>query len=151
MTDTSEVTVRPLRPQDEAQWRALWTAYLEFYHTSVPEEVYQTLFERLLGDAQQDFHCFVAEQNGRLVGLTHYVFHPHAWKIEPVCYLQDLFADPDVRGLGIGRKLIEAVYQAADNAGAPSVYWLTQDNNTVARQLYDRIGQLTPFLRYNRS
>ena len=146
----SQVTIRPLAPRDEAQWRVLWTGYLDYYETSVPEEVYQSTFARLLGDDPQDFSCLVAEQDGRLIGLTHFLFHRHAWKIENVCYLQDLFSAPEARGTGVGRKLIEAVYAAADAAGAPNVYWLTQDFNHTARQLYDRIGKLTPFIRYQR-
>ena len=143
-------TVRPLTRDDEADWRRLWRAYLEFYETEVPEEIYATLFERLLGDDPQDFHGLIAEVDGRPVGLTHYLFHRHGWKIENVCYLQDLYADPDVRGTGVGRALIEAVYEAADTEGAPSVYWLTQDFNTEARKLYDRIGQVSPFIKYGR-
>ena len=142
--------VRPVEARDEADWRRLWTGYLEFYETSVPEEVYQTYFARLLGDDPQDYHGLVAEQDGRLVGLTHYLFHRHGWKIENVVYLQDLYVDPETRGTGAGRALIEAVYAAADEAGCPSVYWLTQDFNATARQLYDRIANLTPFLKYQR-
>ncbi|MBO9477539.1 GNAT family N-acetyltransferase [Shimia sp. R11_0] len=142
--------IRPLKATDEAQWRHLWTGYLAFYETTVPEEVYASTFARLLGEDPQDFSCLVAEQDGTLVGLTHFLFHRHAWKIENVCYLQDLFADPAVRGTGVGRKLIEAVYAAADANGAPSVYWLTQDFNQTARTLYDRVGKLTPFIRYQR-
>ncbi|WP_348644668.1 GNAT family N-acetyltransferase [Yoonia sp. F2084L] len=151
MTATPPVTIRPLRAADEADWRRLWTAYLEFYNSSVPEAVYTSSFARLLGDDPQDFHGLVAEVDGKLVGLVHYVFHRHGWRIENVCYLQDLYADPAVRGTGIGRKLIEAVYEAADTAGAPSVYWLTQDDNYTGRQLYDRVGQLTNFIKYQRS
>ena len=147
---SASVTVRPVTAADEAEWRRLWTGYLEFYETSVPEEVYRSSFQRLLGDDPQDFHGLVAEQDGKLVGLTHYLFHRHGWKIENVVYLQDLYVDPEVRGTGAGRALIEAVYQAADAAGCPSVYWLTQDFNTTARQLYDRIANLTPFLKYQR-
>ncbi|MCP9481953.1 GNAT family N-acetyltransferase [Shimia sp. CNT1-13L.2] len=150
MTADSQITIRPLRAEDEADWRVLWTGYLDYYETSVPEEVYQTTFARLLGDDPQDFSCLVAERDGRLLGLTHYLFHRHAWKVENVCYLQDLFAAPEARGTGIGRALIEAVYDAADKAGAPAVYWLTQGFNTTARQLYDRVAALTPFIRYNR-
>ena len=142
--------VRPVEARDEADWRRLWTGYLEFYETSVPEDVYQTYFARLLGDDPQDYHGLVAEQDGRLVGLTHYLFHRHGWKIENVVYLQDLYVDPETRGTGAGRALIEAVYAAADEAGCPSVYWLTQDFNATARQLYDRIANLTPFLKYQR-
>ena len=142
--------IRPLEERDEAEWRRLWTDYLAFYETSVTEEVYASTFARLLGDDPRDFSALIAEVDGRAVGLTHYLFHRHAWKIEEVCYLQDLYADPHVRGTGVGRALIEAVYAAADAKGAPSVYWLTQDFNTTARQLYDRIGQLSPFIRYGR-
>lgn len=147
---TTPVTIRPLRASDEADWRRLWTDYLTFYHSSVSEAVYASTFGRLLGDDPQDFHALVAEQGDTIVGLVHYVFHRHCWRIENTCYLQDLYADPAVRGTGIGRKLIEAVYQAADQAGAPAVYWLTQDDNRQARQLYDRIGQVTNFVKYQR-
>ncbi|MFA8385332.1 MAG: N-acetyltransferase family protein [Pelagibaca sp.] len=146
----TDLNVRVLRADDYASWCALWRGYLTFYETSVPQEVYETTFARLLGDDPQDFHGLVAEKDGVPVGLTHYVFHRHCWKIENVCYLQDLYADTAARGMGVGRGLIEAVYAAADAAGAPSVYWTTQEYNHTARQLYDRIGQLTPFIKYQR-
>ncbi|MGB8622645.1 MAG: GNAT family N-acetyltransferase [Paracoccaceae bacterium] len=146
----TEIIIRPPTADDQQDWRRLWSAYLEFYETSVPEEVYQTTFGRLLGDDPQDFNGLLAVSGGRPVGLVHYLFHRHCWKIENTCYLQDLYADPEVRGQGVGRALIEAVYDAADAAGAPSVYWLTQDFNTTARRLYDRIGRLTPFIKYAR-
>ncbi|MCV6594605.1 MAG: GNAT family N-acetyltransferase [Silicimonas sp.] len=142
--------IRPLRPEDEAEWRRLWRAYLAFYDTELPEEIYASSFARLLGDDPQDFHGLIAEIDGKPVGLTHYLFHRHGWKIENTCYLQDLYADETVRGRGVGRALIKAVYAAADAAGAPSVYWLTQDFNAEARRLYDRVGQLTPFIKYGR-
>ncbi|MCG6883270.1 MAG: GNAT family N-acetyltransferase [Silicimonas sp.] len=142
--------VRPLASADEPQWRALWRDYLAFYKTELPEDVYSTYFRRLLGDDPQDFRGLIAEVDGKPVGLTHFLIHRHGWKIENVCYLQDLYAVPEVRGRGIGRALIEAVYAAADAEGAPGVYWLTQDFNAEARQLYDRIGALTPFIKYAR-
>ncbi len=144
------ITIRPLRPEDRIEWARLWTGYLEYYKTSVPEAVYDSTFARLLGDDPQDFSCLIAEVGGRPVGLVHFLFHRHNWKIENVCYLQDLYTDPSVRGQGAGRALIEAVYAAADANGTPAVYWLTQDFNAEGRRLYDRIGQVTPFIRYNR-
>jgi len=146
----TSLIIRPLITADEPQWRRLWYDYLEFYQTSLPEEVYTSSFTRLLGDDPQDFNGLVAELDGRLVGLTHYLFHRHGWKIENTCYLQDLYADPNVRGKGVGRALIEGVYAAADAAGAPAVYWLTQDFNTRARKLYDHIAVQTPFIKYQR-
>ncbi|UWR05941.1 MULTISPECIES: GNAT family N-acetyltransferase [Ruegeria] len=147
---TQAPRIRPLKPEDRPSWDLLWRAYLEFYETVLPDEVYDSTFARLLGDDPQDFSCLVAELDGELIGLTHFLFHRHAWKIENVCYLQDLYASPHVRGTGVGRALIEAVYAEADRKGAPDVYWLTQEFNHTARQLYDRVGQLTPFLKYRR-
>lgn len=142
--------VRPLAAPDEPQWRALWRDYLAFYETVVPDNIYATYFARLLGDDPHDYHGLIAEDDGQIVGLAHYLFHRHGWKEENVCYLQDLYARPDARGKGIGRALIEAVYTAADTARAPGVYWLTQDFNAEARRLYDRIGTWTPFIKYMR-
>ncbi len=146
----NNILIRPLQAEDESQWRNLWTGYLDYYESKVSEEVYQTTFARLLGDDAQDFSCFVAQKGDRLVGLTHYLFHRHAWKVENVCYLQDLYADPLERGTGVGRKLIEAVYVEADRQGAPTVYWLTQGFNATARRLYDNVATLTPFIKYQR-
>jgi len=142
--------IRPLRAADEAEWRRLWTGYLEYYQTSVPEEVYATSFRRLLDAGDREFHGRIAEQDGQPVGLVHFLFHRHMWRVEDTCYLQDLFTDPKARGNGIGRALIEAVYEAADANGCPSVYWLTQEHNYAGRMLYDRVGVKTPFIRYNR-
>ncbi len=145
------VNVRPLTRSDAAEWRRLWHAYLAFYETELPDSVYATYFERLLGDDPQDYHGLLAEADGKPVGLTHFVFHRHGWRVENVCYLQDLYADPEIRGRGVGRALIEAVYAAADKAGCPSVYWMTQEFNHTARRLYDRIGRQTPFIKYERA
>lgn len=144
------LTIRPLRTDDEAEWRRLWTGYLEFYQTSVPEEVYATTFSRLLDPAKPHQNAFVAEAEGKLVGLVHFITHATNWKLEEIVYLQDLYVDPATRGTGAGRALIEAVYEWADGNGTPTVYWLTQTFNTTARQLYDRIAKETPFIRYMR-
>jgi GNAT superfamily N-acetyltransferase len=143
-------TIRPLQASDHAAWHRLWTDYLAFYGATVPDTVYAATFARLLGSDPQDFSCLIAEHDGQPVGLAHYLFHRHGWKIENTCYLQDLYVSPTVRGTGLGRALIESVYAAADAAGSPSVYWLTQDFNHAARVLYDRVAQVTPFIRYAR-
>ena len=144
------ITIRPIVQTDRADWETLWTGYLEYYETSVTPEVYETSFKRLLSNDDNEFHGLIAETDGKAVGLVHYLFHRHMWKIEKTVYLQDLYTTPDARGKGVGKLLIEAVYKAADDAGCPSVYWLTQDFNETARRLYDHVGQLTPFIRYNR-
>ena len=120
----SALGIRYLEASDEPDWRRLWTLYLEFYETSVTETVYQTTFARLLSGGPHEFRGLIALRGRRPVGIAHYFFHRHCWRVENVCYLQDLYVDAAERGTGVGRALIEAVY--------------------------DRIGELTPFIRYNR-
>jgi GNAT superfamily N-acetyltransferase len=144
------LAIRPLQAGDHADWRRLWTLYLEYYETQLTEAVYQTTWQRLLSGKDNEFRGLMAFSDGRAVGLTHYLFHRHCWRVENVCYLQDLVVDTEMRGRSIGRALIEAVYQRADEAGCPQVYWTTQDFNEVGRRLYDRVGKLTPFIKYER-
>lgn len=152
----SALSIRPIEEADFDAWKVLWTGYLEYYESSVPDAVYQTTFARILKgnagdtDAEYEPRGLFAIRDGQPVGLVHYMYHRHCWREENVCYLQDLFADPQQRKSGIGRALIEAVYQAADKDGYPIVYWMTQDFNVAGRQLYDRVGKLTPFIKYQR-
>lgn len=143
--------IRPLVPQDRLQWNPLWQGYLVYYESAdLPAEITETTWERLM-DPAVDPHGFAAvAADGRLVGFTHYLFHRSTWSIGPYCYLEDLYVDPAVRGGGTGKALIEAVYAAAEAAGATRVYWQTQHFNARARRLYDHVGKLTPFIRYER-
>lgn len=150
MPTASACHVRPIEAGDEAVWRRLWTDYLRFYGSTVPDPVYATTFARLLSDDPWMPSGALAVVDGTPCGLVHYLYHAHCWREERVCYLQDLFCDPGVRGRGVGRALIEAVYAHADADGAGSVYWLTQDSNAEARRLYDRLATVTPFVKYQR-
>ena len=146
-----DLTIRPLEAADEAEWRRLWTGYLEYYESAVPEAVFRTTFQRLLSGDDHEFRGFIAEWQGQPVGLAHYLFHRSCWQVQNVCYLQDLFVDSQVRGRSFGRALIEAVYEAADQEGCADVYWMTQHFNEAGRRLYDRVAELTPFIIYERS
>ncbi len=146
----SEIEIRSVEREDYDAWHAMWTKYLEFYKSSVAPEIYPSTFGRFFVDEEFEPKCFVAVKDGKIVGLVHFIYHRHNWHLENVCYLQDLYADETMRGHGIGRKLIEAVYTQADKDQMASVYWLTQDFNSEARKLYDRIAKLTPFIKYQR-
>lgn len=144
--------IRPIEPNDRAAWQPLWDGYNAFYgragETALPAEVTETTWARFL-DAAEPIHALVAvADDGTLLGLVHYLFHRSSSRIEPACYLQDLFTAPEARGRGVGWALIEAVYAAAREAGAKRVYWQTQDTNTTARALYDRLATHAGFIVY---
>ena len=145
----SKVTVRPLQASDQEDWRRLWTAYLVFYETTVPEEVYATTWKRLFDPDEFEPKGFLALIDGKPVGLVHYLYHRSCWSQVNNCYLQDLFTDPSARGAGVGQALIKAVKSEAARVGVTNVYWMTHETNQVARRLYDRVARRTGFIEYD--
>jgi GNAT superfamily N-acetyltransferase len=145
------VTVRAVRPEDYDAWKPHWDEYNAFYErvgpTALPDEVTQTTWRRFF-DASEPVHCVVAEREEKLVGICHYIFHRSTARLDPVCYLQDLFTAPDYRGHGIGRALIERVCELAKEAGSTRVYWLTHTTNTPGRTLYDKVAKNLGFIQY---
>ncbi|NHF71813.1 GNAT family N-acetyltransferase [Paracoccus xiamenensis] len=143
--------IRPIVAGDRDQWQALWDGYQTFYgHPDRPQDFFDMAFARLTSGKPGEFQGFVADDGGRLLGLTHYVMHPNLWRPGGVCYLQDLFTLPETRGKGVGRALIEAVAAEAAASGAEAVYWLTAEDNYAGRMLYDKVATRTPFIKYQR-
>lgn len=142
------IAVTPLTPEDRARWEVLARGYKTFYKTTLPSADYELAWRRLV--AADTVHGLGARLDGRLVGIAHYLFHPSAW-MNDVCYLQDLFVDVAARGHGVARALIERVAEAAGARGAPRLYWLTAEDNRVARALYDKVAQYKGFIRYDHS
>lgn len=144
-----EIIIRPLEAADHADWRRLWTGYLDFYETVVPEEVYETTWARLFDGGEFEPNGMLALDEGKPVGLVHYIFHRTCWSEKNNCYLQDLFTAPEARGKGTGEALIAAVRQAAAERGVKNVYWMTHETNATARRLYDRVARRTGFIKYD--
>lgn len=146
----SALALRPLGAEDRAAWEPLWQGYLAFYRTSVPAETTETTWNRFLDPAEPMHVLGAFDQDGRLLGIVHYIFHRSTWTPGNYCYLQDLFTIPEARGKGAGRALIEAVYEKAKAAGASRVHWLTQDGNATARALYDQVADHPGFTQYRK-
>ena len=146
------LTIRPVERRDYQPWRLLWDGYNSFYgregETALDEAITRSTWERFY-HPDEPVHGLVAETNGRLVGLTHYILHRSTTRLNDICYLQDLFTTPDLRGHGIGRLLILSVYEAAKVAGCSRVYWQTQVTNTAGRALYDKVAKHHGFIVYS--
>lgn len=150
---SSQLIVRAVAPSDFDQWLPLWDGYNAFYGragpTALPMDVTRTTWQRFF-DAYEPVHGLVAERDGELLGLTHYLFHRSTTAINPTCYLQDLFTSEAARGQGVGRALIEAVYERAMQAEAPRIYWLTCNTNETAMLLYDKMAEKTGIVVYRK-
>ena len=146
---SDSLIVRPVAPGDRGEWEPLWEGYNLFYERTLAPEITAVTWSRFF-DAYEPVHALVAESRGRLLGLAHYLFHRNTTMIGPTCYLQDLFTAATARGQGVGRALIEAVYERARAGGASRVYWQTHETNAIAMRLYDKLAERSGFVVYRK-
>jgi GNAT superfamily N-acetyltransferase len=141
------LTIRALEEKDKSQWIKLWAGYLEFYKSTISPEQTELTWKRLINNELKMFG-FVAESEEGVIGFTHCLFRPSTWTETDYCYLEDLFVDPNIRGKGVGRALMNRVFDFAKEKDSKRVYWTTQEFNKTARVLYDSITPVSEFVQY---
>ena len=141
------LTIRAIEENDKNQWLKLWAGYLEFYKSTISPEQTEITWKRLINNELKMFG-FVAESEEGVIGFTHCLFRPSTWTETDYCYLEDLFVDPNIRGKGIGRALMNKVFELAKEKNSKRVYWTTQEFNKTARVLYDSITPVSEFVQY---
>ena len=141
------LTIRAIEEKDKDQWLKLWAGYLEFYKSTISSEQTELTWKRLINNELKMFG-FVAESEEGVIGFTHCLFRPSTWTETDYCYLEDLFVDPNIRGKGIGRALMNKVIDLAKEKKSKRVYWTTQEFNKTARVLYDSITPVSEFVQY---
>ena len=142
--------IRPLTAADRAAWEPLWQGYLTFYKASLTPEVTDTTWKRFL-DPSEPMFVRGAFEGGKLLGIVQCVLHRTSWSSKPICYLQDLFTVPEARGKGVGKALIEHVYEMARSEGWFRVYWQTHESNAEAQVLYNRLADRSGFIVYRKN
>ncbi len=149
----TEFVVRAALEGDRPQWEVLWNGYNAFYgrhgSTALARDVANKTWSRFF-DQREPMHALVAECDGELLGLAHFLFHRSTIQTAPACYLQDLFTVESARGKGVGRALIEAAYDGARSAGSNRVYWQTHESNSVAMRLYNRVAERPGIVVYHK-
>ncbi|CAB4331573.1 unannotated protein [freshwater metagenome] len=130
--------IRPISQNDKTIWLELFKEYIDFYKAELSNEQYELTWQRI--NSKYNMHGLLAEKDGQIIGLAHYIFRPDTWEVADFCYLEDLYVDPKARGVGIGRALIKAVEQIAIEKGSKRLYWTTAEDNEVARKLYDKLA-----------
>jgi GNAT superfamily N-acetyltransferase len=142
------VTVRPLRDDDSAAWRQLFTEYGAFYTTDFTDDVLDRVWALLVEPAAA-INAFVAEVDGTVVGLAHYRSHPDTFSGDLDWFLDDLYTSPEARGHGVATALIERLTAKA-RATAPngSLRWITAADNSTAQSVYDKVATRTSWVTY---
>ena len=144
-----KIAIRPVGEDEREAWNPLWAGYLAFYKTTLPQEISDLTWDRF-HDPEEPIFALGGYINGELMGIAHYLFHRSTWAPHRYCYLEDLFVAEAARGQGLGRALIEAVYERAQAANASRVYWLTHSDNAQARMLYDKVADNLGFIQYRK-
>ena len=144
-----KIVIRPVGKDERAAWQTLWNGYLAFYDATLAPDATDITWQRF-HDPEEQMFLLGAYVDGKLAGFAHYLFHRSTWATHRYCYLEDLFVAETARGLGLGRALIEAVYEKAGAANASRVYWLTQSDNAQARMLYDKVADNLGFIQYRK-
>lgn len=141
--------IRSVRPEDHAGWLGLWQGYCAALGETVPADITEGVWRRILSP-DQPIRCLIAcTAEGAAIGIANYVLHPHTWSMKTVCYLEDLFVAAEARGTGAGRLLIEGLVALGKEHGWRRVYWHTHEDNYRARTLYDRVVPRTDYVRYD--
>ena len=142
------VAIAHAGPEDYPDWRAMWDGYCAFYQVTIPESVTQQSWSRIC-DPMSPVKALMARDatTGAPLGMCNYILHANTWTHGPVCYLEDLFAHPHVRGKGVGKALIDRLVELGKAQGWARVYWMTRENNATARRLYDRYVKADDFVR----
>ena len=143
------MNIRPITRADKAQWLPLWQGYQTFYKVAIADNVTDLTFDRFF-EEMVPVNAFVAEEDGKLLGFVHTIFHYSTWTKGPYVYLQDLFTSEAARGKGVATALVNAVYEAAEKAGAARVYWLTHETNTTAISLYEKLADRSGFIQFRK-
>ncbi|WP_112309114.1 GNAT family N-acetyltransferase [Pseudogemmobacter bohemicus] len=144
---SAALEIRDLAAGDHAAWRGIWDEYLAFYQVTLPDEVTENTWARLL-DPVSPLWGRVALQEGRLLGFALHMTHGSTWVIGEDCYLEDLCVTRTARGAGIGRALIEDLIALGRKKGWNRLYWHTNETNSRARALYDSFVKSDGHIRY---
>lgn len=140
------IEIREVGQQDKAQWLQLWEGYTCFYGSPQPLDVTEYTWQRML-DSASPVLGRVALADGNVVGFAIAILHEGTWVKTPVCYLEDLFVDPQVRRQGIARRLMQALQTEGKEKGWSRIYWNTRTGNP-ARRLYDQFTPVDDYVRY---
>ena len=144
-----KIELRPVVSGDKQRWRELMLAYAAFYEVEVSDEGLAATWG-WIEDEKENFWCTLAsDSTGQVIGFTQYQLMHRSLSGSLVCYLSDLYVQPDTRGGGVGRALIDHVFEFARSNNVSNVRWLTQDFNAAARKLYDTYGEKSDFILYS--
>ena len=139
--------IRPIKIEDKKDWEKLYKGYADFYKVEMNDKILNTLWN-WVNDKNHEIEAIVYEVDGNIVAFAHYRRMPRPLKGQNICFLDDLFVDPDYRGKKIGEKILNELKKISKSNGWDLIRWITHKENIRAKTLYDRVAQKTSWDLY---
>lgn len=144
------VAVRAPRGHEFDAWAVLFRAYRVFYKLT-PDEAIVARVWSWIHDPGHETNALVAmDDDEQMVGLAHYRRFARPSTGSVGVWLDDLFTDPEHRGKGIGRILIDTVTHLSERDGCSIVRWITAADNLPGQRLYDTLSTKTTWITYDK-
>ena len=134
--------IREVRLDDKVEWEILYRGYANFYKVEMNEKILETVWG-WLHSYNHDVSGLVYEQNNKIIGIAHYRKMPSPLRGKYIGFVDDLFVDPNHRKMGVGEKMIKEIKEISKRNDWNLVRWITRDDNTTAKSLYDRLSKKT--------
>ena len=142
------LVIRPVGPGDRQAWERLFRAYAQFYKVPMTQDILSRSWSWLMAADHPVEGLLASLPNGELIGLAHYRWVPETLLGRNSGFLDDLLVLDEYRGRGVGRRLIAAVAQVAQERGWSTLRWITAHDNAQAQLLYDGMATKTDWVTY---
>lgn len=149
MTSVGGYRVRDLERGDRSSWSELYRGYREFYRVPANDEAVATTWEWMITREHGLRGIVAIDARGQVTALANLRLFARPSSGTMGLYLDDLFTAPAARGSGAASALLGRASEIANEEGANVVRWITEDDNAVARRIYDAHATATPWVTYD--
>ena len=132
--------IRPAR-KDEAPIILKLIKDLAEYEKA-PDQVEATetqILETIFAENPKVF-CDLVEVDNQIVGMAIWFLNYSTWQGKHGIYLEDLFIEPEFRGRGYGKALLQHLARICNDRGYGRFQWWVLDWNSPAIEFYRALG-----------
>jgi len=136
----SEFQINAATPADVATILHLIRALADYEKMSDQVVATEQGLHEVLFGAQPAAECLIAWEGTRPVGFALFFHNFSTFRGQRGIYLEDLFVEPECRGRGYGRALLQRLAQLAEARNCARLEWSVLDWNTPSIGFYKRLG-----------
>ncbi|WP_052462275.1 GNAT family N-acetyltransferase [Nigerium massiliense] len=131
---------------DRPAYNRLFRAYAALYGRDLTDDHLDWAWDSFTTGPNR---CLIADLDGRTVGFVQYRLYRWLLHGTTSVFADDMYVDPDARGNGIGRRLLEELARLCHRNGWEGVRWFATSGNEDGQRLYDRFGGRAHVVTYD--